>query len=120
MPIYKELRAEAANDPEPQKQAKNEAKKQEKQLRYLNTTNAGMTAYFDDGTYTSCMHCDFNKSNIESLFKGKPDGTYKVLKDGRIQYSNSNIEEKPRPPKRKFEDGWMLIDYKWNTKVPQQ
>lgn len=78
----------------------------ERRLRHLYTANGGLRGYFSDGTTVGCPRCDFCKSNIEAMFNAKPDGTY----------SNEEVFNEAN---RSDDDGWVLKDYKWTTKVPQ-
>ena len=68
-------------------------------------SNCGLIAYFNDGTKVGCERCDFIKSNIERMFKKKPFE----------YYSNDEILNEI---KENGKEGWALVDYKWNMKVP--
>ena len=86
-----------------------------KELRYLYHANGGMLLYFNDGTIVGCPRCDFIKSNIVASFSAEPDGTYTVEEDGSLLINNNDKEF----PNYNEDNGWALIDYKWNKKVPQ-
>lgn len=91
---------------ETNQQAEQSTKKTKKELVYLYTSNVGMVGYFSDGSVVSCPRCDFCKSNIMAMFKEKPMGSWDLVKpDDFVSYEEDN--------------GWVLIDYKWNEKVPQ-
>lgn len=80
--------------------------KTKKELVYLYTSNGGMVGYFSDGSVVGCPRCDFCKSNVLAMFKEKPMGSWDLVKpDDFVSYEEDY--------------GWVLIDYKWNKKVPQ-
>lgn len=89
--------------------------KKSRELRYLFAANGGMVGYFNDGTLVSCPRCDFIRTNILQMFNMEPMGTYKVLEDGSLLINESTREF----PNYKDDRSWVLIDYKWNEKVPQ-
>jgi hypothetical protein len=79
--------------------------KTKRELRHLFFSNGGLIAYFNDGTKVGCERCDFIKSNIDRMFKKKPFE----------YYSNEEILNEI---KENGKEGWALVDYKWNMKVP--
>lgn len=89
--------------------------KQKKKLRYLYYANGGIRGYFEDGTIVGCPRCDFCRSNIMAMYNEKPLGTFKVQSNGSLLINNSEKEF----PNYKDDNGWVLIDYVWNEKVPQ-
>lgn len=101
--------------PKAHKEEKQRVKENKKELRYLYYANGGLRGYFDDGTIVGCPRCDFCRSSILAMFDEKPMGTYKVQSDGSLLVNNSEREF----PKYNNDNGWALIDYKWNEKVPQ-
>ncbi|MCC6515207.1 MAG: hypothetical protein IT275_02530 [Chitinophagales bacterium] len=90
--------------------------KNKKELRYLYHANGGIIGYFSDGTIVGCPRCDFCRSNIQAMFNDKPHSTYEVMSDGSLLINNSDREF----PSYNDDNGWALIDYKWNEKVPQE
>lgn len=91
---------------ETKQQVEQITKKTKKELVYLYTANGGMIGYFSDGSIVACPRCDFCKSNIMAMFKVKPTGSWNLVKpDDFVSHEEDN--------------GWVLIDYKWNEKVPQ-
>lgn len=65
-----------------------------------------MLGYFSDGSVVSCPRCDFCKSNILAMFKKKPFEKWNLKKPSDFtSYAEDN--------------GWVLVNYKWNEKVPQ-
>ena len=90
-------------------------KNDKKELRYLYHANGGLTGFFDDGTIVGCPRCDFCRPNILILFNEEPTGTYEVQPDGSLLINNSA----KKIPDYKDDNGWALVDYKWNKKVPQ-
>lgn len=85
-------------------------KKNPKELRYLFAANGGMLGYLTDGTVVGCPKCDFITNNIKKVLKWHKAGTYKVQMDGSLLVNGSE-ELFPNT-----EDGWVLIDYEWQSK----
>ena len=65
-----------------------------------------MLGYFSDGTVVGCPKCDFAKSNVIGMYNQEPIRRWNLKKpDGFTSY--------------KEDKGWVLINYKWKVKVPQ-
>lgn len=80
--------------------------KKQKELVYLYRANGGMIGYFSDGTVVGCPKCDFCRSNILAMFKEKPMRKWDLkTPTDFVPYEKDN--------------GWVLINYKWQEKVPQ-
>ena len=80
--------------------------KYKKKLVYLYTANGGLIGYFSDSSIVSCIRCDFCKSNILAMFKDKSTVKWNLIKPSDfISYEKDN--------------GWVLVNHKWNEKVPQ-
>lgn len=79
---------------------------QKKELVYLYAANGGMIGYFSDGSVVGCPRCDFCKSNILAMFKKKSSEKWNLKKPNDF----TSYEE---------DNGWVLVNYKWNEKVPQ-
>ncbi len=90
-------------------------KENSKELRYLYVSNAGLVGYFDNGSVVSCPKCDFCRTNILTMFNELPTGIYEINNDGSLQINHSEREY----PNFNEDKGWVLINYKWNEKVPQ-
>lgn len=92
--------------------------KKKRNLRYVFYANGGLLGYFNDGTVAGCPRCEFDKENLEVLFKTKPSKKYKVRPDGSLLVDGVAVEH---PSKKVNQAGehWPLIDYVWNEKVPQ-
>jgi hypothetical protein len=93
-------------------------KKNKKELRYLYRNNGGLIGYFDDGTVVGCSRCSFCKSNILEMFNIKPMGKYTLQANGYLLVNNSE-RILPKIVSNNGVENWVLIDYKWNEKVPQ-
>lgn len=77
-----------------------------KELVYLYTANGGMVGYFNDGSVVGCPRCDFCKSNILAMHNKESSETWNLKKPNDfVSYEEDN--------------GWVLINYKWQEKVPQ-
>lgn len=94
---------------------RNKERKHSKELRFLYASNAGIVGYFDNGTVVVCPKCDFCRSNILTMFNENPSGIYEINNDGSLQVNHSEREY----PNYNEDKGWVLINYKWNEKVPQ-
>ncbi|GEM_PF-1424888 len=86
-----------------------------RELRYFYYANGGLRGFFNDGTIVGCARCEFCRSNILQMFNDTPIGTYEVQSDGSLLVNKSEREF----PDYQSDKGWVLIDYKWNEKVPQ-
>lgn len=81
-----------------------------KRIQFLLCTNAGYTAYFDDGTISGCARCECPKGdyiNVPDLDFAK----YKILPNGNLELEDGTIEI-PVMPKQDDYDGWVIINYK--------
>jgi len=83
----------------------NKIVKTNRELRHLFFSNGGLIAYYNDGTTVACERCELNKNNLEMMFKIKPVENY----------SNDEILNEI---KENGKEGWAVVDYKWNIKVP--
>lgn len=110
-----EKKVEKQSVPQNNKKEVKQKKSKSRELQYLYHANGGMIGYFDDGTIVGCPQCDFCRSSILEMFNLDPMGTYEVQSDGSLLVNKSEREF----PNFKDDNGWALINYKWNEKVPQ-
>ncbi len=80
-----------------------------KKLMYLYYANAGLWAFYDDGTYTKCSQCDLSQQNIKNMHDEEPTGKYNILGARLVTESNEFS----------FDEGnsWAMIYYEWKISI---
>jgi len=88
-----------------------------RKLRYVQSSNRGITGYFSDGTRADCPQCDLNEQNMEYLNSDDAalDGQFWVDPDGSIVVE-LRFTEHPSWTAEDFGD-WAMIDYIWRVRV---
>ncbi|MBC7391408.1 MAG: zinc ribbon domain-containing protein [Opitutaceae bacterium] len=89
-------------------------------LQYLIATNAGMIGFYNDGTMRYCPKCDFDESNIESMYMGEIYAKYILVKNEYFSAKHDG-EDYHFPLYDSDNSGhihmdWALFNYKWIRK----
>lgn len=80
-----------------------------KRIQFLLCTNAGFSAFFDDGTVYGCPRCECPQSDTISV-PSEELANYKILPNGNLESGGGRIHI-PVIPKQDDYDGWVIINY---------
>lgn len=96
----------------------NTADSENRKLRFLYYSNAGLRAYFDDGSIVLFPKLDLTKANIQFIKSNRDEKsiqTYVIKEDGSLLLDGWK-HEYPVVNKAENYEGWAMVNYKWYMK----